>query len=87
MKRVTASQARKDWFRLLDEVTEGETVVIERRGRRVILRRETVRRARARSAAPDYSGLLDVPDLDRLDRWTWEWNGPGEELRPSVRRK
>jgi antitoxin (DNA-binding transcriptional repressor) of toxin-antitoxin stability system len=87
MKRVTASQARKEWFRLLDEVTAGETVVIERNGRRVILRREPARTKETARAVPDYSRLLRVPHADRLDRWSWEWTGPGESLRPSTRRE
>jgi hypothetical protein len=32
MKRVTASEARRNWFRLLDEVAAGAVVVIERGG-------------------------------------------------------
>ena len=35
MKRVTASDARKNWFRLLDEAAAGEVVVIERAGTRI----------------------------------------------------
>ena len=37
MKRVTASAARKNWFQLLDEVVQGEKIVIERRGRRIVV--------------------------------------------------
>jgi hypothetical protein len=40
MKRVTATEARKQWFRLLDEVAAGEVVVLERKGRQLVLRCE-----------------------------------------------
>jgi antitoxin (DNA-binding transcriptional repressor) of toxin-antitoxin stability system len=84
MKRLTASDARRNWFRLLDEVAAGETVVIERNGRRVILRRETVE-AKSSNAAPDYSRLLRSPGADRADQWSWEWKGPGGHLAPASR--
>ena len=31
MKRLTASEVRKNWFRVLDEVAAGEGVVLERK--------------------------------------------------------
>ena len=40
MKKVTASEARKRWFRLLDDAASGEVIVVERKGRRLVLRRE-----------------------------------------------
>jgi antitoxin (DNA-binding transcriptional repressor) of toxin-antitoxin stability system len=73
MKRVTASEARKNWFRLLDEVAEGETVVIQRRGRRIVLRREEKPRT---MPVPDYSEVLRAPEIERADEWHWEWPGP-----------
>ena len=78
MKRVTASDARRNWFRLLDEVAGGEVVEIERNGKRIVLRRED-RKSRSKRT-PDYSGLITVPDLDQLEDWTWEWD-PDEGLR------
>ncbi len=54
MKRVTASEARKSWFRLLDDVAAGEVVVIERKGRRIVLRGESP--LPADSDLPDYGG-------------------------------
>jgi antitoxin (DNA-binding transcriptional repressor) of toxin-antitoxin stability system len=82
MKRVTASEARRDWFRLLDEVAEGEVVVIERRGRRILIKREARGRASA-AAAPSYAGLIDAADPERADEWTWDWGDDGE-LRPGT---
>ncbi|MGH7564296.1 MAG: type II toxin-antitoxin system Phd/YefM family antitoxin [Gemmatimonadota bacterium] len=76
MKRVTASQARKDWFRLLDEAVAGEVIVIERNGRRIVLRlAETTD-----PSSPDYSDVISAPDADEADRWSWEWDETG--LRP-----
>ena len=40
MKRLTASEVRKNWFRVLDEVAAGEGVVLERKGQWLVLRRE-----------------------------------------------
>ena len=40
MKKVTASEARKHWFRILDDAAHGEVIVLERKGRRLVLRRE-----------------------------------------------
>jgi antitoxin (DNA-binding transcriptional repressor) of toxin-antitoxin stability system len=85
VKRVTASEARKRWFQLLDEAAAGEVIVLERRGRRLVLRREEP--SRGRRASPTvaaYRRLLNVPDLDEADRWGWVW-GPRGQLRP-VRR-
>lgn len=76
MKRVTASDARKNWFRLLDEVVAGETVVIERNGHRVLLQRDTVEET---EEIPDYSGLLRGGDIDRADSWGWRWDPDSED--------
>ena len=79
MKRITASEARKNWFRLLDEVAQGEVVVIERSGRRILLRREA---AEVREV-PDYSGLIGaVRDAADADRWGWDWPGEERDLVP-----
>ena len=73
MKRVTASEARRNWFRLLDEVVGGESIVIERRGVRVVVQRE----APASAVPGDYSDLLVAPDVDSADRWTWSRDEDG----------
>ena len=80
MKRVTATEARKNWFRLLDEVTEGEVVLIEREGARLLLKR--AEQGEPSSTIPNYQGLIRVPDADAADRWGWEWDGSAEGLRP-----
>jgi antitoxin (DNA-binding transcriptional repressor) of toxin-antitoxin stability system len=80
MKRVTATEARKNWFRLLDEVAEGEVVLIEREGSRLVLKLDEQREPSAK--IPDYRGLIRVPHADEADQWGWEWDGSPEGLRP-----
>jgi len=86
VKRVTASEARKNWFRLLDEVAAGEVVVIERSGRRLVLRRDPKAVPASAQTVPDYSKLLRVPDEEAADQWGWEWKGPGRLVPKSVRK-
>lgn len=31
---------------------------------------------------PCFKGLIQAADVDHADRWSWEWTGPGEPLRP-----
>lgn len=81
MKRVTASEARRNWFRLLDEVAEGAVVCIERGGRRIVLRREPDEED-VTAPLPDYGSLLRVPDVDRADLWTWTWSEEDGTLEP-----
>jgi antitoxin (DNA-binding transcriptional repressor) of toxin-antitoxin stability system len=80
MKRVTATEARKNWFRLLDEVVEGEVVLIERDGARLILR--LVDQGETTERIPDYRELIQVKDVAKADEWGWEWDGSSEGLHP-----
>ncbi|MFH1763089.1 MAG: hypothetical protein ABIF09_02750 [Gemmatimonadota bacterium] len=80
MKCVTASEARKNWFRLLDEVAQGAVVCIERGGRRIVLRREPD--ASDASTLPDYAALLRVPGVDEADQWGWSWSEKDGDLEP-----
>lgn len=81
MKKVTPTEARKHWFRLLDEVAAGETVAIDRHGTRLILTRDST----STPAVPDYGEILRVPDAHEAHRWGWRWEGgdlafePGED--------
>src|SRR5207253_6823846 len=75
VKKVAASEARKQWFRLLDEAARGETIVLERHGRRLVLRREETANARTAKPAVDYRRLIRVPHVREADRWRWEWRG------------
>ena len=80
MKRVTASDARKNWFRLLDEAAAGEKIVIERRGRRIVLSREELEEKEERMEIPDYRVLIHVPNAEEADCWSWDWSEDGVEL-------
>lgn len=80
VKRVTASEARRNWFQLLDEVAQGERVVIERRGRRIVVLCEDQNDTGPSRRTPDYSEILQVADADEADRWSWSWSEDGIEL-------
>jgi hypothetical protein len=80
MKRVTASEARRNWFRILDEVAGGAVVVVERGGRRIVLRREEAS-SRA-DDLPDYGALIQAPEADAADRWGWTWSPEAPDLTP-----
>jgi len=80
MKRVTASDARKNWFRLLDEVAAGAVVSIERGGRTIVLQRAPAHQERG--DLPDYSRFIRAPDAEDADRWSWDWREPGRDLDP-----
>jgi hypothetical protein len=73
MKRVTVSQARKIWFRLLDEVIDGETVVMERHGARIMLKRDHRMQSEPDKPALDYSSCLRVHNVEQADNWHWDW--------------
>jgi antitoxin (DNA-binding transcriptional repressor) of toxin-antitoxin stability system len=79
MKNVNASEARKNWFRLLDEALDGEVIVVQRKGRRLVLRREEAK-DRKSSQSGRYKTLLRAPQADRADQWSWEWRGSGNAL-------
>jgi antitoxin (DNA-binding transcriptional repressor) of toxin-antitoxin stability system len=82
MKRITASEARRHWFTVLDRVAAGEIMVIERKGRRIVLRREEEQERTLE--LPEYTALIrPVADVNRADDWSWEWTEEGE-LRPSL---
>ena len=80
MKRVTASEARRNWFRLLDEVVQGAEVCIERGGRRIILKLEP--EVDEGATLPDYASLLRVPRLEEAHRWGWWWSEEDGTLEP-----
>ena len=80
MKRVGASEARRNWFQLLDEVAQGEKIVIERRGRRIVVTCEDLEEVDSMKEAPDYGALLQVSDADQADEWSWDWSENELEL-------
>jgi hypothetical protein len=71
MKSVSPTEARKQWFRLLDEVAAGETVEIQRGGKRIVLRCEP---EITRESSPEYGGLIRAVDSEQADKWGWEWS-------------
>lgn len=80
MKNVNASEARKHWFRLLDEALSGEVIVVQRKGSRLVLRREEPNEKKHGPETRQYKRLLRVPHADEADRWSWEWRGPQKGL-------
>ena len=82
MKRVTASEARRNWFRILDEVAAGEVVVIERNGRTIQLSREAA--TDLAREVPDYTGLVRAPKgAKHAERWGWEWSETEGDVWPA----
>ncbi len=81
MKLVTASEARRQRFRLLHEAVQGEVIVVERKGRRLVLRRQDAGEAKPTSPDTGYRRLLRVSRVDEADRWSWEWK-PERGLAP-----
>ena len=86
MKKVTASEARQNWFRLLDEAAGGEVVVIERNGKRLVLKEEPLVSNRP-GRSLQYKKLLRVSAPEEADQWSWEWSGSSRRLRLSAKRK
>jgi hypothetical protein len=81
MKYVTASEARRNWFRLLDEAANGEVISIQRDDKKLILTLDAGRRK-----TPNYDGLIDFKDADQADTFGWEWKGPGRMLPRQARK-
>lgn len=79
MKRMTASEARRHWFSVLDRVARGEVIAVERGGRLIVLRRQDA--PSKDETPPDYRNVLRVPNADDADRWSWEWSPGGKGLR------
>jgi antitoxin (DNA-binding transcriptional repressor) of toxin-antitoxin stability system len=73
MTRVTASEARQEFFRLLDAVEQGESVVVERKGVRFQVSM-VPREPAERSASP-----VVVKDPEVLTgNWTWTGDKTGQ---------
>jgi hypothetical protein len=75
VKNVTASDARKNWFRLLDEVAAGEIVRIRRGRKHLVLQVEPERAEEM--APPDYRLLISAGAGDEADSWGWDWTAEG----------
>ena len=80
MHRLTASEARRRWLQILDRVAAGEPILIEHKGRGILLRREDD--AEIARDVPDYSAIIrPIDDMGQADEWGWEWDEAGG-LRP-----
>jgi hypothetical protein len=79
MKSVKAPEARKHWFRLLDEALRGEVIAVEHKGQRVTLRREQPPQIIHKKDSVPYKKQLKVPAAEEADQWSWEWR-PGRGL-------
>lgn len=79
MTQVTASDARQEFFRLLDAAERGEAVVVERRGVRFRLSLIPQEAQGSASSSP-----IRVTDPDVLaGEWTWAGDEEGQiQFRP-----
>lgn len=75
MKSVTPTEARKNWFRLLDEVASGEVIEIRRGLKRIVLRCEPLPNEAV--SHPDYSDLIAAANAEQADLWGWDWDDHG----------
>jgi len=73
MKHMKASEARKHWFRLLDDALRGEVIAVERKGQRVLIRKEDTAQLTSAAVSTRYKRLLKVPKAEEADRWSWDW--------------
>lgn len=80
MKRVSATEARKNFFRLLDHAAGGAAVLIERKGTLLRLVREKLKH---KKTTPDYRKFIKGP-VEQADTWSWEWH-PQQGLLPKDR--
>jgi hypothetical protein len=55
-------------------------IAVQRKGRRIVLRREEPTGTENGKGARQYKRLLRVPDADEADRWSWEWRGSDRGL-------
>src|SRR5580704_10727523 len=95
MKTVTITELRRNIFRLIDETLEtGEPIVLNRKGQRLVLSRETPASPTAETeeereerwrkfwAEPPPPGWEDVDlsfePLDRALKEYWQWDGEPE---------
>ena len=73
MKQLSATEARRNFFHLLDEAARGHPVFIEKRG--VVIRMTRERKSDRKSFSGfDYKPYFKGETLDDADRWSWDWN-------------
>ena len=80
MRHYSVAAFRTHIAHALDEVEQGETVIVERRGKRFRLVAEG---AASWPSVPKRVAILDPAVLD--GNWTWEYEAPGEPLQFAAR--
>lgn len=73
MRQVSATEARKNFFTLLDWAAGGETVIIKRKGDSLRLIRE---KPRKKKASFRYGRYFHT-STDKADSWLWDWDPQG----------
>jgi hypothetical protein len=77
MKKYSVGLVRERLAEALDEVDRGGNVIIERRGVRYRLSRDTVRQRPSRRKA-----LIEILDPAVANgEWTWDWTATGLRFR------
>lgn len=83
MTRINASEARQEFFRLLDAVEKGEAVIVERKGARFrlsLVLPEPV-------GSPASPVLVEDPEV-LSGNWTWAGDRDGQlQFRPRRKRR
>ncbi|MBI2336040.1 MAG: type II toxin-antitoxin system Phd/YefM family antitoxin [Deltaproteobacteria bacterium] len=70
MKQFSATEARKNFFKLLDSAVEGETVTIKRKG--IVLKLVPSRPQKTKKVS-GYSPYIHS-DVSKADQWVWHWD-------------
>lgn len=84
MKRYSSSELRSRLAEVLDAAERGESVVIERRGKRFALRAERGRRRTPPSRGP----LVDIVDPAVAEgQWTWALSPAGLTFKRRSRKR
>jgi antitoxin (DNA-binding transcriptional repressor) of toxin-antitoxin stability system len=82
-KRYTVAQVRERLSEALDQAEQGGTIIIERRGVRYRLTRESHTPRRPRRREP----LIEILDPAVAEgQWTWDWTPKGLKFRASRKR-
>lgn len=76
MKSYTSTEARRQFFKILDRALSGEPVYVERNGIPIRLVPE---RKRPRPVRVNYKDSIHS-NLDNADQWSWDWS-PQEGLK------
>ncbi|MBX7147481.1 type II toxin-antitoxin system Phd/YefM family antitoxin [bacterium] len=69
MKHYSATEARKNFFSLLDDALEGNKVYIEREGHVL----ELLPKKKKTKKLSYKKFFLSSPSVDDADTWGWEW--------------